>query len=54
MPDVVKIAMERRAELMAEVERLDSFIRTAEALTRFAPMHGLRAVEPDLPQSSRS
>lgn len=34
MPDVLKIALERRDQLNTEIERLDQFIRTAEMLIR--------------------
>ena len=34
MTDVLKIALDRRAELHEEVARLDEFIRMAEALIR--------------------
>ena len=34
MTDVLKIALDRRAELSREVARLDDFIRMAEALIR--------------------
>ncbi len=37
MTDVVKIAKERRAALVAEVGRLDDFIRTAAALAKTDP-----------------
>lgn len=32
MTDVLKIALERRAKMQEEVDRLDDFIRTAESL----------------------
>lgn len=44
--DVLKIALERRDQLQAEIDRLDDFIRTAEQLIRGLP----RAV-PDEPES---
>ena len=36
MTDVLKIALERREHLQAEIERLDDFIRMAEHLIRAA------------------
>lgn len=36
MTDVLKIALDRRAELHEELSKLDDFIRTAEALIRGA------------------
>lgn len=32
MTDLMKIALDRRAELQAEIARMDAFIRMAEAL----------------------
>ena len=34
MTDVIKIALQRRAELSAELSRLDDFIRMAESLVQ--------------------
>ncbi|MEM7507526.1 MAG: hypothetical protein AAF415_12350 [Pseudomonadota bacterium] len=34
MADVIKIALQRRAELSAELSRLDDFIRMAESLVQ--------------------
>lgn len=34
MTDVIKIALERRAQLSAELARLDEFIRMAESLVQ--------------------
>lgn len=34
MTDVLKIALDRREQLQAEIQRLDEFIRTAEQLIR--------------------
>ncbi|MEL6477470.1 MAG: hypothetical protein AAFR17_09090 [Pseudomonadota bacterium] len=34
MTDVIKIALQRRAELSAELNRLDDFIRMAESLVQ--------------------
>lgn len=36
MADVLKIAHERRAELRAEIAKLDEFIRMGEALIRYS------------------
>ncbi|MEM0945612.1 MAG: hypothetical protein AAGI70_16880 [Pseudomonadota bacterium] len=36
MTDVIKIALQRRAELSAELSRLDDFIRMAESLVQDA------------------
>ena len=35
MADVIKIAKERRARLVAEIAKLDSFIRMAEVLVKY-------------------
>lgn len=34
MTDVIQIAQERRAQLRAEIQKLDEFLRMAEMLTR--------------------
>ena len=52
MTDVLKIALDRRAELHEEVARLDEFIRMAEALirtsqSRHADETVTRSVEPE-------
>ena len=35
--NVLKVAMDRRADLLCELEKLDEFIRMAEALIRDQP-----------------
>ena len=40
MTDVIQIAQERRAQLRAELQKLDDFIRMAEMLTRDGAMSG--------------
>ena len=52
MTDVLKIALDRRAELHEEVARLDEFIRMAEALIRTSHSRGLdeSAVSPTTPE----
>lgn len=46
MPDVVRIARDRRAELAADLDRLDEFIRTAEELiSREEGRHARSAAE---------
>lgn len=49
--DVLKIALERRDELQAEIDRLDDFIRTAEQLIRGSPR--TISEEPESPGPSR-
>lgn len=44
MTDVLKIALDRRAELHEEVEKLDEFIRMAEMLIRTAQQRGSQPV----------
>ena len=43
MADVLKIAHERRAELRAEIAKLDEFIRMGEALIRYSRANSARA-----------
>ena len=40
MTDVLKIALDRRAEVHEEIARLDEFIRTAETLMRTDDVKG--------------
>lgn len=43
--DVLKLALEKRDELQAEIDRLDDFIRTAEQLIRGSPRAGFEDPE---------
>lgn len=43
MADVLKIAHERRAELRAEIAKLDEFIRMGEALIRYSRANAAKA-----------
>ena len=49
MTDVLKIALDRRAELHEEVARLDEFIRMAEALIRTSQSRTLADDPSDAP-----
>lgn len=42
MADVLRIAHERRAELRAEIAKLDEFIRMGEALIRYSRANSAR------------
>lgn len=42
MADVLRIAHERRAELRAEIAKLDEFIRMGEALIRYSRANAAR------------
>ena len=44
MTDVVEIAKERQARLTAEIGRLDSFIRMAEALLKHSRLESSKAL----------
>lgn len=46
MTDVIKIALQRRAELSAELNRLDDFIRMAETLVQDHGAEGTVKSEP--------
>jgi hypothetical protein len=52
MTDVLKIALDRRAELHEEVEKLDEFIRMAETLIRTAQQRGSQTT-PDATEMPR-
>ena len=55
MTDVLKIALDRRAELHEEVARLDEFIRMAEALIRTSQSrHTEEATVQPAPAETRS
>ncbi len=55
MTDVLKIALDRRAELHEEVARLDEFIRMAEALIRTSQSrHAEDATAHPAPAETRS
>ncbi|MEM0921896.1 MAG: hypothetical protein AAGI13_02555 [Pseudomonadota bacterium] len=49
MTDVIKIALQRRAELSAELNRLDDFIRMAETLVQD---HGQATAKPSTPPNA--
>ena len=54
MTDVLRIALERRDKLQAEIDRLDEFIRTAEKLIREShPAPRPVADEPETSGSAR-
>ena len=50
MTDVLKIALDRRAELHEEIEKLDDFIRMAEALIRASQRREMQSRAEDMPQ----
>lgn len=47
MTDVLRIALDRRDQLQAEIARLDEFIRTAEQLIRTSQTAPRSADDPD-------
>ena len=50
MTDVLKIALDRRAELNEEIEKLDDFIRMAEALIRASQQREMQSRAEEMPQ----
>lgn len=50
MTDVLKIALDRRAELHEEIEKLDDFIRMAEALIRASQDRASRDSDDEMPR----
>ena len=50
MTDVLKIALDRRAELHEEIEKLDDFIRMAESLIRASQRREMQNRSDDIPQ----
>ena len=50
MTDVLKIALDRRAELHEEIEKLDNFIRMAESLIRSSQQRVVHTPTDEMPQ----
>ena len=50
MTDVLKIALDRRAELHEEIDKLDDFIRMAESLIRASQRRDMQSRADDVPQ----
>lgn len=50
MTDVLKIALDRRAELHEEIEKLDGFIRMAESLIRASQDRASRDLDDEMPR----
>lgn len=50
MTDVLKIALDKRAELNEEIEKLDGFIRMAEALIRASHERGSNDGDLEMPR----
>lgn len=50
MTDVLKIALDRRAELNEEIEKLDDFIRMAESLIRGSQHSAPHSTENEMPR----
>ena len=53
MTDVLKIALDRRAELHEELTKLDDFIRMAEALIRGSQLRKVDTANEDTPMPQR-
>ena len=50
MTDVLKIALDRRAELHEEIDKLDDFIRMAESLIRASQQRDTRSQPEEMPR----